>query len=238
MSDEEPENGYECLICGESVRRQPAQQCSSCTCKPWHIACAPELKTCPQCAKPSLQPFRAPVTLGAPLECVDLTGQHGTVLSGRGKHRGPIVIDSEEVQGIEVRLKGKEGKQRGPILIDQHEEEEGIEDRGSSSSWSIAKIAQTAVKIAQKILTRSPSCQDRPKDKPGRNEKGKRHRPEGMTGETASTSSGADGAFILLSSDEDEDGQQQRPDKRPAMRSVSCNPPSKGGGFNMGGGWI
>lgn len=219
---EESENSYECLICGESVRRQPAQQCSSCTCKPWHMACAPALKTCPQCAKPTVAPFRAPVTLGAPLECVDLTAQHGAAQAGRGKQRDPIVIDSEEEQGIEFRPKGKEGKQRGPILtlVDHDGEEEGIEDRGSSSSWSIAKIAQNVVKTAQKILARSPPCQDRPKGKPGRNEEEKRQRPEGMIGETASTSSGADGAFILLSSDEDQDGQQQRPAKRPVTRCV------------------
>ena len=57
---EEVDGSYECLICGESVRRTRALHCSQCTCPPFHEACVEEgVSTCPQCAQPTVVPLRS-----------------------------------------------------------------------------------------------------------------------------------------------------------------------------------
>jgi len=109
MHGEEPENGYECLICGESVRRQPAMQCAQCSCKPWHKSCGSGLQTCPQCAQPILKPFKAPLTLGAPGgPCVDLTCA-APAQTGGAQKQPVVVVDSDEEESAEGLQKG-EGK--------------------------------------------------------------------------------------------------------------------------------
>ena len=121
--NEEPENGYECLICGESVRRQPALQCTHCTCKPWHLACGSGLQTCPQCAQSDLKPFTAPLTLGAPSgPCVDLT-RAAPAQTGGARKRGkqPVVVvdsDEESAEGFQVQR----GDAEVILLLDDEED--------------------------------------------------------------------------------------------------------------------
>ena len=56
----EYDGSYECLICGESVRRTRALHCSQCTCPPFHQACVEGgVRTCPQCAQPTVVPLRS-----------------------------------------------------------------------------------------------------------------------------------------------------------------------------------
>ena len=60
VKSEEVDGSYECLICGESVRRTRALHCSQCTCPPFHQACVEGgVSTCPQCAQPTVVPLRS-----------------------------------------------------------------------------------------------------------------------------------------------------------------------------------
>ena len=79
---EEYHGAYVCLICFESVRGQPALNCSECDCPPWHIACDKDKKyvdNCPQCgAIGSVQAFTgANFWSAAPSAMIDLTGEGG-----------------------------------------------------------------------------------------------------------------------------------------------------------------
>ena len=83
-SDEvEPYAGsYDCLICFNSVRGQPALNCAWCNCNPWHVACDKDKKyveNCPQCKViGSMQTFTgASLWTAAPSDIVDLTGEGG-----------------------------------------------------------------------------------------------------------------------------------------------------------------
>ena len=79
---EEYHGAYVCLICFESVRGQPALNCSECDCPLWHIACDKDKKyvdNCPQCgAIGSVQAFTgANFWSAAPSAMIDLTGEGG-----------------------------------------------------------------------------------------------------------------------------------------------------------------
>ena len=79
---EEYHGAYVCLICFESVRGQPALNCSECDCPLWHVACDKDKKyvdNCPQCgAIGSVQAFTgANFWSAAPSAMIDLTGEGG-----------------------------------------------------------------------------------------------------------------------------------------------------------------
>ena len=81
----EPYSGFfECMVCFESVRGQPARHCAECDCPPWHVACDTKKKyvdTCPQCGRvgDNVRAFTggADAWNAAPSAMIDLTGEGG-----------------------------------------------------------------------------------------------------------------------------------------------------------------
>ena len=81
----EPYPGFfECMVCFESVRGQPARHCVRCNSNPWHITCDTEqtyVDKCPQCNRvgDNVREFTGGVNAwtAAPSAMIDLTGGGG-----------------------------------------------------------------------------------------------------------------------------------------------------------------
>ena len=123
---EDYDGSYACLICSNSVRGKPALHCSQCSVNPFHVACvrmdSVRMKTCPQCANPTVVPFTGRFTApcAAPItQSMDLTSG----CDEGGCDEGPA-------------LPGKQGKGK-------EEEEEARTGQGSGTKRRVREDAMS-----------------------------------------------------------------------------------------------
>ena len=138
---EEYHGAYVCLICFESVRGQPALNCSECDCPLWHIACDKDKKyvdNCPQCgAIGSVQAFTgANFWSAAPSAMIDLTGEGGgaaavAALTARGAREEDAAPDVGG--GVVAADVGGGGGHGG-----QADEGSGSSGKGKEPAWAEA----------------------------------------------------------------------------------------------------